>query len=88
MERPADGSSKQFDAASPAALHGTSSSPQQPSQTHETEPLQQSLQQQQLQMQQLQRQDRSQQRQQLFSDLVAGIVTSGIYTSLTYPVHR
>jgi hypothetical protein len=29
-----------------------------------------------------------QHKQQLLTDLIAGMVTSGIYTSLTYPVHR
>jgi hypothetical protein len=36
----------------------------------------------------IQLQQQPQQKQQLMTDLVAGMVTSGIYTSLTYPVHR
>ncbi|WIA32419.1 hypothetical protein OEZ86_003242 [Tetradesmus obliquus] len=39
-------------------------------------------------MQQQPEQQQQQQQQQLLTDLVAGMVTSGIYTSLTYPVHR
>jgi hypothetical protein len=35
-----------------------------------------------------QQQQPQQQKQQLLTDLVAGMVTSGVYTSLTYPVHR
>jgi hypothetical protein len=58
-----------------AAVSSSSSSLHQPQQAV----MQQTIQQQQPQQQQ---------KQQLLTDLVAGMVTSGIYTSLTYPVHR
>ncbi|KAF6261356.1 mitochondrial carrier domain-containing protein [Scenedesmus sp. NREL 46B-D3] len=45
-------------------------------------------QQQQQQQQQQPQQQQPQQQAQLLTDLVAGMVTSGVYTSLTYPVHR
>lgn len=84
MEPPGTTAISQFAAAKTAEIPSTSQHSVQPHGFQQT---------QQLQLQdsasnQHQRLDHAQRRQQLFSDLVAGMVTSGIYTSLTYPVHR